>query len=219
MEQYDKAEPLLLKVKAAEERKNNTSNGYTIVLNDLGYLYSHTNRLEEAEKSYLKSAALTRTTLGNLHVDYSSTLNNLAVLYQKTGRYKEEVSLLSEVNKVEVFNLLNLFTILSEDEKANYMATNIFLQNSNLSLLYNFSAAPASFYIENYNMQLLMKSLLLTDSKNELEAIRSSNDTIIKNRLDRWQADKKSLAKEYSLPGEKRRANNWKMKPKASKKN
>jgi hypothetical protein len=84
---------------------------------------------------------------------------------------------LSEVNKIKEFNLLNLFAVLSEEEKENYLTSNIFLQESNLSLLYNYPAAPASFYRENYNIQLLIKSLLLTDSKNVLEAIRSSKDT------------------------------------------
>ncbi|HEY6062352.1 MAG TPA: tetratricopeptide repeat protein, partial [Chitinophagaceae bacterium] len=207
MEQYNKAEPLLLKVAVAEERKNNAGESYAAALNDLGYLYTHSNRIADAEKSYIKSAELTRSTLGNLHAAYSATLNNLAVLYQETGRYKEAISLLTEVNKAEIFNLLNLFAVLSEEEKGNYMARNIFLQYSNLSVLYNYPAAPATFYRENYNLQLLIKSLLLTDSKNVLEAIRSSKNTIIKNRLVHWQADKKILAQEYSLPEIKRRAN------------
>ena len=203
--EYSKAEPLLLKVAAVEERKNETGEAYAAALNDLGYLYTHTNRITDAEKAYVKSAALTKAKLGNLHNSYAATLNNLAVLYQVTNRYKEAVTLLSEVNNIEIFNLLNLFSVLSEDEKANYIASNIFLQHSNLSVLYKYTDAPASFYKENYNIQLLIKSLLLTDSKNVLEAIRSSKDTIIKSRLVQWQANKKVLAKEYSMPEEKRR--------------
>jgi CHAT domain-containing protein/tetratricopeptide (TPR) repeat protein len=207
MEQYNKAEPLLLKVAANEEKKNNTGQAYAAALNDLAYLYTHTNRIAEAERTYLKSAELTKSTLGDLHNSYAATLDNLAVLYQQTGRYSKAVTILTEVNKTKEFNLLNLFAVLSEEEKANYIASNIFLQHSNLSLLYNYPAAPASFYRENYNIQLLIKSLLLTDSKNVLEAIRSSKDTVIINRLAQWQANKKVLAREYSLPDIKRRAN------------
>jgi CHAT domain-containing protein/tetratricopeptide (TPR) repeat protein len=204
-EQYSKAEPLLLKVAAVEEKKNNAGEAYAAALNDLGYLYTHSNRVTEAEKTYIRSAELTRSALGGLHNSYAATLNNLAVLYQQAGRYNEAVSILMEVNKIKEFNLLNLFAILSEDEKMNYMASNVFLQQSNLSLLYYYPAAPASFYRENYNIQLLIKSLLLTDSKNVLEAIRSSKDTVINNRLVQWQANKKALAKEYSVPEVKRR--------------
>ena len=206
-EQYSKAEPLLLKVAAVEEKKNNAGEAYAAALNDLGYLYSHTNRLTDAEKTYVKSAELTKSTLGNLHNSYAATLNNLAVLYQQTGRYNEAISILTEVNNTKEFNLLNLFAILSEEEKMNYISSNIFLQENNLSLLYNYPAAPASFYKENYNIQLLIKSLLLTDSKNVLEAIRSSKDTVINNKMLLWLTNKKLLAKEYSLQESKRRAN------------
>jgi CHAT domain-containing protein/tetratricopeptide (TPR) repeat protein len=206
-QQYDKAEPLLLKVAAVEESKNNAGEAYAAALNDMAYLYTHTNRITEAEKTYIKSTELTKSTLGNLHNSYAATLDNLAVVYQQTGRYSEAISIMTEVNKIKEFNLLNLFSILSEEEKANYIATNVFLQHSNLSILYNYPAAPASFYRENYNIQLLIKSLLLTDSKNVLEAIRSTKDTVIKNRLVQWQANKKILAKEYSLPEIKRRTN------------
>ncbi|HWR32032.1 MAG TPA: tetratricopeptide repeat protein, partial [Chitinophagaceae bacterium] len=205
MEQYSKAEPLLLKVAGVEESKNNAGEAFAAALNDLAYLYTHTNRVAEAEKTYLRSAALTRSAAGDHHNSYAATLNNLAVLYQQTGRKSEAVSILTEVNKINEFNLLNLFAILSEEEKANYMASNVFLQHSNLSLLYNYPDAPASFYRENYNIQLLIKSLLLNDSKNVLDAIRSSKDSVIKKRLDQWQVNKKILAREYSLPAIKRR--------------
>ena len=206
-EEYSKAEPLLHKVVISEGVKNNKGEAYAAALNDMAYLYAHTNRIAEAENRYIKSAELTKITGGSLHNSYAATLNNLAVLYQRAGRYSEAISLLSEVNKIKEFNLMNMFAILSEEEKGNYLRSNIFLQESNLSLLYNYPAAPGSFYRENYNIQLLIKSLLLTDSKNVLEAIRSSKDTIIKNRLARWEACKKILAKEYSLPEDKRRTN------------
>ncbi len=206
-EEYKKAEPLLLHVAAIEERKNNAGEAYAAALNDLAYLFRHTNRTTEAERKYRESAALTNSTLGNLHPSYAATCNNLAVLYQATGRYKEALSLLTEVNKTEIFNMLNLFAILSEEEKANYMASQVFLQQSNLSLLYNYPSAPASYYRENFDIQLLIKSLLLTDSKNVLEAIRSSKDTLIKSKLAQWQEHKKTLAREYALPEMKRRSN------------
>ena len=207
MEQYSKAEPLLLKVADNERKKNKAGEAYAAALNDFAYLYTHTNRVTEAEKTYITSAEITKATVGSLHNSYAATINNLAVLYQREGRYSEAISLLSEVNKIKEFNLLNMFAVLSDEEKANYLRSNIFLQESNLSLLYNYPAAPAFFYRENYNIQLLIKSLLLTDNKNVLEAIRSSKDTVIENRLAQWQAGKKILAKEYSLPEEKRRTN------------
>jgi len=199
-EKYDKAAPLLQKVAAIEEQKNNTSDAYSSILNDIAYLYNHTDRLKEAEEAYRKSAAISKATLGPVHANYAATLNNLALLYVETGRYAEAIPLLTEVTAIKTQNLLSLFAVLSESEKSQFIANNIFLQHSNLSLLYNYPAAPASFYRENYNLQLLMKSLLLTDSKNVVEYVRASKDTAIKNIFYQWETDKSVLSKEYSLP-------------------
>ncbi len=153
----------------------------------------------------MQSGALTRAKLGDKHLAYAATLNNLVLLCMQQGWYKEAVPTLSKVNKIKELNLLNTFSILSEEEKMNYTAANIFLQETNLSLLYYYPPAPPSFYRENYDIQLLVKSLLLTDSKNVLEAIRSSKDTVVRNKMMQWQKNKTALAKEYSLPENNRR--------------
>jgi CHAT domain-containing protein len=119
---------------------------------------------------------------------------------------KKAEPFLTEANKIEIKNLLTIFTTLSEKEKGNYLTNNIALNNSNNSFLYNYRYASPGFYKDNYNLQLLLKSLSLADTKNALEAVRNSKDTGIYKLFDQWQNDKIILSKQYSLPIAKRRA-------------
>lgn len=203
--QYVKAEPLLLQSLSMEEEKSNTTLTYAGALNDIGYLYGLTNRLNQAESFYKKAAEIIKSNFSNKHEDYSSTISNLAELYRKQGRYAEAVYIMSEVNALKIFNLQNLFSILSEAEKLTYIESNFFVLQNNLALLAAYPEAPSSFYRENFDLLLLIKSLLLTDSKNVLEYVRNSKDSSVNNIYNHWQTNKAVLAKEYSLPQELRR--------------
>ena len=205
MNEFVKAEPLLLKVLSKEEEKSNTTLEYAGALNDLAYLCNFTNRISEAESLYKKSAAVIKKNFGNKHADYSSAISNLAELYRKQGRYAEAVSIMSEVNDIKINNLQSLFSVLSEAEKLTYITNNFFVLQSNLALLAAYPEAPSSFYQENFDLLLLTKSMLLTDSKMVLEFVRNNKDSTVRELYNQWQTNKAVLAKEYSLPQEVRR--------------
>lgn len=54
-------------------------------LNNLGTLYTTTNRLEEAESTHLQSASIRETNFGKNHPDVAQTFGNLAVVYHLRG--------------------------------------------------------------------------------------------------------------------------------------
>jgi len=200
MEEFVKAEPFLLQFLSIEEEKSNTTLEYAGALNDVGYLYSLTNRLSQAESFYKKGAEIIKNNFGNKHEDYSSAISNLAELYRKQGRFAEAVSVMSEVNAIKIYNLQNLFSILSEAEKLTYIESNFFVLQNNLALLAIYPDAPPAFYREIFDLLLLIKSYLLSDSKNVLEYVRNSKDSSVNNIYNHWQTKKAILAKEYSLP-------------------
>jgi CHAT domain-containing protein/Tfp pilus assembly protein PilF len=197
--EYAKAEPMLKSSLDFEEGKNVQGKNYALALNNLAFLYNHTGRNKEAESLYIRSSEIIKTNLGEKHPDYAKTLNNLALFYIENKRYGESVPLLQQISSLTLESYLSLFSVLSESEKMQYADRNIFLENTNLSLLYRYPTASASFYRDCYNAELLMKSLLLTDSKNVLEALRSSVDTSIQQVYNKWQEDRKILARQYAL--------------------
>ena len=58
-------------------------------LNNLGELYSSTERYSEAEPLYQQALELKKRLLGDNHPDVAIILNNLAALYGSTRRYSE----------------------------------------------------------------------------------------------------------------------------------
>jgi len=103
------------------------------------------------------------------------------------------------VTNIKITNLKNTFTILSEKEKGNYLNNNISVFEMNNSLLYNYRRSSA-FLVNNFNLQLFLKSLSLFDTRNVLDLINKSKDSVVKKVFKEWQADKSLLAKQYSLP-------------------
>ncbi|MFN8290136.1 MAG: CHAT domain-containing tetratricopeptide repeat protein [Chitinophagaceae bacterium] len=200
MENYKKAEPLIRNTVETERRINDKSDRYAASLNDLAYLYNNTNRRQEAESLYIRASELMKAAVGEAHYRYAAALDNLAFLYMEEARYAESIQLMKKVTGLELDNFLKLFSVLSESEKMTYLNRNFFLQYTNLSLLYRYPAAPASAYTDIFNMQLFMKSALLTDSRNVLETVEAMKDTAVIKLLDKWKANKKWLAAEYALP-------------------
>ena len=102
-------------------------------------------------------------------------------------------------NQIKIINLKKVFTSLSEKEKEKYLGHNIDLDNLNNSLLFQYPKASSSFYTACYNLQLLLKSLLLSDTKNWIEVTRKTTDLAIKQLFEKWQSNKTVLSKQYSL--------------------
>lgn len=205
MDEYEKAEPLALNTVETERKKNDKSDAYASALNDLAYLYTHTNRKAEAESLYIRSAELMKAAVGETHRGYSGILDNLSAMYMEAGRYADAIPLMKKTTRLELDRFLKLFSVLSESEKMTYINRNIFLQYNNLNLLYRYPGAGTSVCTDIFNTQLFMKSLLLTDSRNVLEAVEGMKDTAATQLLDRWKANKQFLAKQYALPEADRR--------------
>ncbi len=203
-DEYAKAEPLVKKTVDYEQQKNTKGNHYAVALNNLAFLYNLTGRQQQAESLYLRSADIIKEVMGEQHPDHVIALNNLALFYMENKRYGEAIPLLYQVNANTLHNYFSLFSVLSESEKKQYADRNIYLENTNLSILYHYPSAPASFSRDSYNTTLLMKSLLLTDSKNVLAALRSSRDTTVQQLFQQWQDHQKLLAKQYALPEKNR---------------
>jgi CHAT domain-containing protein len=86
-----------------------------------------------------------------------------------------------------------------------YLERDLSVSEYNNSFLYNNRNISTAFVKNNYDLQLVFKSLSLADTKNMLNAVRNSNDTSIKRKFTEWQTYKSILTKQYALPADKRR--------------
>ncbi len=206
MKQYEKAEALILQAKDIRKKLFGEQHlDYAISLNNLAELYSQKGQFEKAEPLYKQANEIWKNTLGENHPTYSNGLNNLAALYISLGQFKKAEPLLLHFSKVIMQNMLSSFSILSEKEKENYLARNIALNELNNSFLYDYKINSRAIARNNFDLQLIFKSLTLTETRNTIKAVQQNGDTAVKKILKSWQTNKGILAKQYSMPLEERR--------------
>jgi CHAT domain-containing protein/tetratricopeptide (TPR) repeat protein len=209
--QYDKAKQLLIQAAAIWKKTVGENHPmYATSLNNMAAIYrkSKTN-YPEAERLYLQAIEIRKKTLGIEHPFTAESQADLALLYLQIGRFKNAEPLLVQSNKTVQKNVASAFTILSEEEKANFLKYNLSSMDINNSLLYNNPASGKTFAKSSLELLLGYKSMSLAATRNMLRAVRNSSDTALKRLLQNWITQKKTLSKQYSLPSE-HRSNNLK---------
>ncbi len=133
MGQYQKAEPLYLKVvkifeKILGEEHPHTASSY----NNLAELYRNIGEYQKAEPLYLKALNIREKILGEEHPDKATIYNNLAGLYLSMGQYQKAEPLYLKAVKIfekilgdehpdtatSYNNLAGLYEIMGENKKA-----------------------------------------------------------------------------------------------------
>jgi tetratricopeptide (TPR) repeat protein len=117
----------------------------TVVLNNIGNIYSATNKLNEAKKFFLKAI--------KIKPDYSSAIFNLALANEETGNKKEAINLYKDAIKHDSKNLgfyHNLYRVNDTyfDDK-NIKIIEKILKKEKIS---NFNKA-SGFFILAYNQK------------------------------------------------------------------
>jgi CHAT domain-containing protein len=206
MEEYEKAESLYWKVLSFYTlKKERYPKDYATCLNNLAAIYHATGQYEKAEPLYLASMEAHKKSVGELHPLYSSSLNNLGLLYFDKGEYEKAEPLLFQNSLIDLATLKREIAVLSEKEKQEYLSHAVSLPGTQNSVVYSSPKKLFSLIKNNFNLQLILKSLTLTDSRSMLSAVRQSGDTAIQQLLAAWQTKKTELAKQYSLPLKERR--------------
>jgi CHAT domain-containing protein/Tfp pilus assembly protein PilF len=202
--EYTKAEPYCIEAAAIRKKIfGETSSDYAASLNNLAIIYKEMGQYKKAEPLMLQAKDIYKKAEGEQSPQYSISLDNLSILYLTTGEYAkaEPLSILSTNNSLKT--ILSTFAVLSEKEKGNYLTSKSSITEVNNSLLYNYKAASPSLRKNNFNLQLVLKSLSLADTRNMIATVRNSKDTAVKRLFADWMAAKNFLAKQYALPPDK----------------
>ena len=192
--------------KILEELYGKNHPDYAEGIHYTGVMYKSKGEYKRAESFYQQAVDIYFKSLGSNNSRYLLSLGNLAFLYMRTGKERKAEPVLLEKAAIEMQRLLSAFSFLSEDEKGRYLENNFFLTHSNNSFLYNYRNASPAFYKSNYNLQLVLKSLSLMSTKGTIDAVRNSQDSVLKQSFYKWQSNKSELAKQYSKPILLRRA-------------
>lgn len=205
--QKSKVEPLYLEAKMIRQQLFGEMHpDYATSLNNLAYYYMEQENFILAEKYFLQAKDILQKAYGDNSPSYAVVLDNLARLYVKSNQLKKAEPYLQQASKIVLQNMLTTFSVLSESEKNNYLKKNTGVFETINSYLYLNKKASPEIIKSIFNLQLLLKSASLSDTKNMMETLLSSPDTAIRRLFSLWTTNRNILAKQYSLPVEKRRS-------------
>ncbi len=209
MGQYKKAEGLIIQAKNIWKNVLGENHpNYATSVNNLAAFYRKSQtHYPEAEILYKQAIELRKRILGPTHPHSADSENDLALLYSNMRQYAKAEPYLVSSSHTLLLNLQNTFTVFSEKEKGNYLDYNFVLTETNNSFLYNYPEASGEMIRNSFNLQLGFKSVSLADTRNVLESVRESKDTVIVRLFTDWKINKILLAKQYALPVESRMSN------------
>ena len=197
---FDKAEPLYLEsVEIKKKTLGDEHPSYALTLNNIGFLYQRKFESKKAEPLLLKAFNILKKSSGENSKDFIAVLANLLFLYQNNGNFKKAEEFLMLLSNTTIENIKNDFVFLSENEKGNYVRNKIYTTDYASSFLYNYSKASSTILRNNFDLQLIFKSLSLTDTRLLLEVTENSKDSLIISIKNKWQNNKKILSKQYAL--------------------
>lgn len=205
---YQEALPFYLDaLKIVEKNFGKNHSQYGIYLKNLAGLYYRMEIYQEAIHVCLQALENIDNSLGKNHFDFSNSLNLLALLYMSSGNFESMVKVCCEAN-LSIHNQIRImFSYSSVKEKKDFLNT----FNSFFDVYQSFNLKTANRYNQLlemlYNNQLILKALLLTSSKNTLQAVRESGGEETREIYDQWIGIKRRLAKEYSKPISERASN------------
>lgn len=199
--QFSEAEVLHRKAKAIrKELFGENSIEYANSLNNLALVYHNTQLYSKAEPLYVQAKNITKKVLGEAHPLYFNLLNNLAFLYTDRGMHNQAETLMIAATNQRIETLRNIFAVLSEEEKENYLNNTLSLISNNNSFLFTLKDQTPALVLNNVNLLLYVKSLILSSTQQLHSTVRTSNDSSIIATYKRWQKQKEVLARQYALP-------------------
>ncbi|WP_425390278.1 CHAT domain-containing protein [Ekhidna sp.] len=177
---------------------------YLSALSNIGLLYDLMDRKDEALETMLSAKEKYAKYYSETHPGYIRTVNNLANLYTKTEQYELAEPLLISLAKVQVKEINDSFTYLSESEKKTFV-------EEKQKLLNNFKVYVVARSTEEegsidpdvieewYNLELSTKGMLLNSTKQVREQIFNSGDEELIQLFSEWTVARKQIADLQSL--------------------
>jgi tetratricopeptide (TPR) repeat protein len=171
--------------------------------NNLALLYVTMEKYDQAEINHKKSLEMREKVLGKEHPYIAMCLRDLARLYATTGRHHESHQLFCKAISIKDKERENVFSVLSEKQKLNYMADikgNIdsFLTHTALDMQSNASAVTDTF-----NVWIRWKGAVLEAQGRYMDAMMYSGDPEIKGKFDELTQVRRNIARlQLSKPKE-----------------
>ena len=180
---------------------------YALYLNGAGILYKDMGNYEKAASMIREASQIMEAKLGKGNYDYIDMIYNLAEVYREMNLTTLSKPIYLEAMQGYLQLISDYFPGLSEDEKTAfyYTVSNRFdTFNSYVvqQLLENPGPQNNDLIEAMFNIQLQVKSLLLSEITNIKARVMAGGDSALADLFSRWENSKTLLAKALQLSQE-----------------
>lgn len=177
---------------------------YLSALTNLGLVYDAQEMDDLAESTMLIAASLYEKYYTESNPGYIRTLNNLANYYARVEKYDQAEPLFIKLSHVQLTEISQSFSYLSESEKKAFVQEKKKLLNNFKGYVVARSLTEEEVIEEEvieqwYNLELGTKGILLNSTKKVREAIFSSEDEELIQLFTEWTLTRKEIADLQSL--------------------
>ncbi|MFK7782749.1 CHAT domain-containing protein [Psychroserpens sp.] len=167
---------------------------------NLANAYNNLFRFEEALPLLKNATTNIKLKFSEAHPDYGMMLKSLGHTYIGLNDYQKALPIMQTSNEVLIKELDQIFKFRSETEKKAFLKV-IFKHFDDMqSIPFSNPKIKNSWNELNLNNQLMLKGLLLNNSKDVLSQLRTLDDLEVKLKIDDYRNNKRLLAKVLSQP-------------------
>ena len=181
---------------AIDEATLGTAHSKTAILrNNLAVIYLMMENFVEAEKLLRKTLADSEANLGPQHPELSAKLTNLAGALVAQGRDQEVHQLYSRALAIEELTRDDLFQLLSEDQKLNYLQERMVLVQYYLLHSRQLATSEPTAARDALDVWLRWKGIVMESQGRYLEALAKTDDPVLQATFDDLALVRQDLAR------------------------
>ncbi len=174
---------------------------------NLAKAYNKSSNYSEALPLLLQASDGTKNILGADHSSYGRILESLSDTYIGLGEINKAIYVIESSNDIRIAQIDKIFKFRSENEKKAFLNTTVKTFNHMQSIPLNCNANFEKLHEMNLNNQLMLKGLLLNNSKNLIAQLSTLSDSVIDSKIILYRSIKREYSKLLTLPIEDRTKN------------
>ena len=196
LNEKDKAIALMKKnLKLEKDNHRNETQNYYLLQAALGRAYNEIQNYSEALPLLENASIQSSITSGKNHPINRSILSELAKTYIGLNDIEKAIPILEASNEILKNQIDDIFKFRSEKEKKQFLNTVIHNFNALQSLEFSDKNDKEKLNELNLNNQLMLKGLLLNNSKDVLNELSKLNDSLISSKIGSFKTSKRQLFK------------------------
>jgi CHAT domain-containing protein/Tfp pilus assembly protein PilF len=187
-------------ISIAEEHSRLDTESYFNLQFNLAKAYNSLERYDEALPLLTSATNNIRLKHSEEHPDYGRMLKSLGHTYIGLNNYDKALPVMIGSNDMLIKELDQIFKFRSETEKKAFLKIVTQHFDDMQSIPFTSSNLGESWNELNLNNQLMLKGLLLNNSKNILGQLNTLDNSEIEAKIDRFKTHKQQIAKVLSQP-------------------